>query len=75
MNGISVYQAVIATPLGRIGIRMSDKGLSALDYLLTDAAEQPPVDAVAEAVVHQLLAYFHDPRITITMPLAVCAMM
>jgi len=70
VNGISVYQAVIATPLGRIGIRMSDKGLSALDYLLTDAAEQPPVDAVAETVVHQLLAYFHDPRITITMPLA-----
>ena len=70
MNGSGDYQAVIATPMGRIGIRMSDKAVSALDYLPADAAEQAPVNAATEAVVTQLIAYFHHPLASFNVPLA-----
>lgn len=64
------YQAVIATPLGRIGIRMAGDTVSALDYRAADAPEQPPVDAATAAVVAQLEAYFHNPQYQFTAPLA-----
>ena len=70
MNESAGYQAVIATPLGCIGIRMSDKAVSALDYLPAGAAKQPPVDAASEAVVAQLIAYFHDSLAPFNVPLA-----
>ncbi len=64
------YQAVIATPLGRVGIRMTGHTVSALDYLAADAPEQPPVNEAAQTVVAQLEAYFRDPRYRFTVPLA-----
>jgi methylated-DNA-[protein]-cysteine S-methyltransferase len=64
------YQAIIATPLGRIGIRMTGEAVSALDYLPADAPEQPPTDAATEAVVEQLEGYFRDPQYRFTVPLA-----
>lgn len=67
---MSMYQAVIATPLGRIGIRMAGNAVTELDYLAADAPEQPPADAATAAVVAQLEAYFHDPRYQFTVPLA-----
>ena len=67
---MNAYQAVIATPLGRIGIRMTGNAVSTLDYLAADAPEQPPVDAATAAVVAQLEAYFHDPHYQFTVPLA-----
>lgn len=70
MTPSASYQAVIATPLGRIGIRMMGDAVSALDYLAADAPEQPPVDAATAAVVRQLDAYFRDARYQFTVPLA-----
>jgi methylated-DNA-[protein]-cysteine S-methyltransferase len=70
MNGSGDYQAVIATPLGRVGIRMSGKTLSALDYLPNNVDEQAPVNAATEAVVTQLIAYFHHPLALFNVPLA-----
>jgi methylated-DNA-[protein]-cysteine S-methyltransferase len=64
------YQAVIAAPPGRIGIRMAGEAVGALDYLPADAPEQPPVDEAARAVVEQLEAYFRDPHHRFTAPLA-----
>lgn len=64
------YRAVIATPLGRIGIRMTGEAVSALDYLPADAPEQAPTDAAARTVVEQLDAYFRDPHHRFTAPLA-----
>jgi methylated-DNA-[protein]-cysteine S-methyltransferase len=62
------YQAIIATPLGRIGIRMTGEAARALDYLPVDTPEQPPVDAATQAVVEQLAAYFRDPHTSFTAP-------
>ena len=70
MNGSGAYQMIIATPLGRIGIRMNDKAVSALDYLPADTREQPAVDAATEAVAVQLMAYFRDPHTSLTVSLA-----
>ena len=67
---MNAYQAVIATPLGRVGIRMAGNAVSTLDYLAADAPEQPPADTVTAAVVAQLEAYFHDPHYRFTVPLA-----
>ena len=64
------YQAVMATPLGQIGIRMAGDAVSELDYLPADAPEQPPVDAATAAVIAQLEAYFRDPRSPFTVALA-----
>ena len=63
------YRAVIATPLGRVGIRMAGEAVSALDYLPANAPEQAPMDAATAAVVAQLDAYFHNPRYQVTVPL------
>lgn len=67
---MNTYQAVITTPLGRIGIRMVDEVVTALDYLPADASEQAPTDAVTAHVVEQLQAYFQNPRSSFTFPLA-----
>ena len=67
---MSIYQAIIATPLGRIGIRMTGEAVSELDYLPADTPEWAPVDAATAAVVAQLEAYFRNPRSPLTVPLA-----
>ena len=67
---MSIHQAIIATPLGRIGVRMTGDTVTGLDYLPTTAPEQPPANAATAAVVAQLEAYFRDPRYPFTVPLA-----
>lgn len=64
------YRAVIATPLGRIGIRMTgEAAVSALDYLSADAPERGPTDTATRTAVEQLEAYFRDPHHRFTIPL------
>ena len=63
------YQAVIATPIGMIGIRMAGEAVSELDYLPADAPERAPTDVITQAVVAQLQEYFHDPRTPVTVAL------
>ena len=63
------YRAVITTPLGRIGIRMTGEAVSALDYLSADAPERGPADTATRAVIEQLEAYFRDPHHRFTVPL------
>lgn len=70
MGAVDAYRAVIATPLGRVGIRMSGDAVSALDYLPAGTAEQAPADSATQAVVAQLQAYFGDSRSPLTARLA-----
>lgn len=70
MNNVVGYQAIVATPLGRVGIRMNDQAVEALDYLSADVPEQQPVDAKTDAVVKQLASYFQNPRSPLTVVLA-----
>jgi methylated-DNA-[protein]-cysteine S-methyltransferase len=64
------YQAIIAAPFARIGLRMVGEAVSALDYLPADTPEQPPTDAATIRVVEQLQTYFRDPHTSFTVPLA-----
>jgi methylated-DNA-[protein]-cysteine S-methyltransferase len=64
------YQAIIATPIGMIGIRMVGEAVSELDFLPADAPERAPADVVTQAVVAQLQGYFHDPRAPVMVALA-----
>ncbi len=65
-----IYQAIMTTPLGRIGIHMAGATVSELDYLPADGREQPAVDTATQAVVAQLEAYFRDPGYRFSVPLA-----
>ncbi|MCB1823587.1 MAG: methylated-DNA--[protein]-cysteine S-methyltransferase [Candidatus Competibacteraceae bacterium] len=69
MSAPDAYQAVIATPIGMVGIRMASEAVSELDFLPADAPERAPTDVVTQAVVAQLQEYFHDPRAPITVAL------
>ena len=64
------YQAIIATPIGMIGIRMVGEAVSELDFLPADAPERAPTDVATQTVVTQLQGYFHDPRALVTVALA-----
>ncbi|MGB5063398.1 MAG: methylated-DNA--[protein]-cysteine S-methyltransferase [Candidatus Competibacter sp.] len=70
MIATEVYQAVIAAPLGKIGIRMAGEAVSELDYLPVDIPERAPADAATQAVMAQLQGYFHDSRTPFTVALA-----
>jgi len=70
MHRVGAYQAIMATPLGHIGIGMRDEAVKTLDYLPTETEEQPPVDGATKAVVQQLTAYFRDPHTPLTLSLA-----
>ena len=67
---MNAYQAIIATPLGRVAIRMAGDAVSALDYLPADTPEQPPTNAATQGVIEQLEAYFRDSRYSFGIPLA-----
>lgn len=64
------YRAIIATPLGRVGIRMTGDAVSALDYLRPDTPERSPTDDLTRAAVAQMEAYFRDPHAPLRVPLA-----
>ena len=51
MNAIASYQAVMATPVGRIGIGMAGEAVGVLDYLPADVPEQAPADSATAQVV------------------------
>jgi methylated-DNA-[protein]-cysteine S-methyltransferase len=69
MSENNPYQAMIAAPFGgRIGIVMTNRLVSALDYLPTDTPEQSPIDAATAAVVAELAAYFRDAHTPLTVP-------
>lgn len=67
---MNAYQAIIATPLGRVAVRMAGDAVSALDYLPADTPEQPPTNAATQGVIEQLEAYFRDSRSSFGVPLA-----
>lgn len=64
------FQTIVATPLGKIGIRMAGEAVDALDYVPADTMERLPSDAATEMAVTQLMAYFHDSHTPLTVPLA-----
>ncbi|MHB8743047.1 MAG: methylated-DNA--[protein]-cysteine S-methyltransferase [Sulfuricaulis sp.] len=58
------YDAVIATPVGRLGVVLVDAALTDLSFLSDSAALYPPRTASAKRVCRQLRSYFINPRLS-----------
>ena len=56
------YDAVIAAPFGRLGIRTEGNRLVDVDFLPARAALRSPANAFSRRVCRELRAYFSDPR-------------
>lgn len=68
---MTVYQAIITTPLGPIGVSTDAAGrLLSLDYLPPRTDPVEPATAGARRVARALEAYFADPRRRFDVPLA-----
>ena len=64
------YDAVIATPVGRLGIVLEDGALADVSFLGDAAALHAPRTATAKKVCRQLRSYFANPRHSFRVPLA-----
>lgn len=64
-----VYDAVIASPLGRLGIEVGH-ALTSIDFVSARTPLKAPRQALARKVCAQLRAYFNDPHYRFRLPLA-----
>lgn len=63
------YDAVIASPVGRLGIR-ADAALTGIDFVSARTPLHAPGTPLARQVCRQLRAYFQNPRTRFRLPLA-----
>jgi methylated-DNA-[protein]-cysteine S-methyltransferase len=68
-DGKEGYAAVIASPVGRLGIR-AHEALTCIDFVSVRVALAPPRTPLARQVCAQLKAYFANPRTRFDLPLA-----
>ncbi len=64
------YQAVIAAPFGRLGIRVCDEMITAIDFLPASGPLQAAASGLAADAARQLNAYFTDAGYSFDLPLA-----
>ena len=62
------YDAVIASPLGRLGIE-ARVALTSIDFVSARTPLHPPATPLARRVCAQLRAYFADPQVRFDLPL------
>lgn len=67
--GVTGYDAVIAAPIGRLGIKLKDGALADVSFLGEGAALHAPRSATARRVCRELRAYFTNPRFSFRVPL------
>ncbi len=63
------YDAVIATPVGRLGIVLEEDALADVSFLGETVALQPPRTTAAKKVCRQLRSYFANPCFSFRLPL------
>lgn len=62
------YDAVIAAPFGRLGIRTDGDRLLSIDFVTARVPLRSPTGTVARRVCRELRAYFANPRHTLRVP-------
>jgi methylated-DNA-[protein]-cysteine S-methyltransferase len=67
------FDAIMAAPWGRVGIRTSDAAVTAIFYLPPGAGLQPASEPLAAEAVRQIEAYLRDPDHRFDLPLALQA--
>ncbi len=70
MHAISTFNAVFATPFGKVGIRTDANALCEIVYLPITAEEIPPNNALARRAVRQIERYLKQPSAAFELPLA-----
>ena len=72
-SGGHAYQAVVGMPLSdvdvRLGVRVQDKAVVAIEVLTSPLQVQSPTNAVAAEAVRQLRAYCQDPHWEFSLPI------
>jgi methylated-DNA-[protein]-cysteine S-methyltransferase len=63
------YDAVISTPVGRIGVKLEDNALADVSFLGDTTALHAPRTPAAKRVCRQLRSYFANPRFSFHIPL------
>lgn len=63
------FQAIIAAPFGKLGVRCSEAAVTGIDFLSLDALLQAPASPLAERCVEQLVRWFVDPDVRFDFPL------
>jgi methylated-DNA-[protein]-cysteine S-methyltransferase len=67
---MSDHQAIMTSPIGRIGLRLDDMDrLVALDFLGQRGRSRPPSTLAGRRIVAALLGYFADPSLPFTISL------
>ncbi|MBI5041817.1 MAG: methylated-DNA--[protein]-cysteine S-methyltransferase, partial [Gammaproteobacteria bacterium] len=65
------YQAIMTSPIGRIGIKLNDQEqLVALDFLGERGRSKPGQTYAARRIVAALMGYFTNPSLPLHLPLA-----
>lgn len=62
------YNAIINTPIGKLGILCSPVALKRVDFLPLSIANIPPQSMIAKQVVTQINAYFKNPLFKFSVP-------
>lgn len=70
MHAISTFNAVFATPFGKVGIRTEANAIFEIVYLPITAQEIPPNNALARRAVRQIERYLKQPSAAFELPLA-----
>lgn len=55
------YNAIIDSPIGKLGIQLHDHKLTHLIFLPKNTKNQAPTDAIAQTIQTQLTQYFQNP--------------
>lgn len=63
------YQAILAAPFGKLGIRCTDDEVLGVEFLPAGTRVLPPRNALAKEVGRQLGAYFSDADFRFDLPL------
>jgi len=63
------YQAIIDSPVAKLGIKCSETHLLEIDFLAKSKKQQKPNNYFASTVVQQLAAYFSNPNFKFTLPI------
>ncbi|NOZ11758.1 MAG: methylated-DNA--[protein]-cysteine S-methyltransferase [Gammaproteobacteria bacterium] len=71
VTGTLKYDAVIATPFGRIGITAQDNALCGIDLLSPRISLRSSENSLALDVCRQIQAYIDDPASSFDLPLCV----
>jgi len=58
---MSAYDAILAAPMCRLGVRFTGDALTRLDFLLADTRGDTRLDPRARQLVRELDAYWHNP--------------